>query len=202
MRHIIQLCLIAVISVVNLACTTIQDVHLYDGPALASENSAKVTLPLELEITELDNRLINQGMQRFRNDTLNVFFPPGEHKLVVHYESLWDLDGENHEKVRSQPILFEFNSKAGEVFHFEYEQPRTLKQAQTFARSIPITLVSQQRRVSGFGLKKQDPLTFHQKEAPVKVDYPHLQQLEYWWQQATPYERKQFRQWINRSEIP
>lgn len=184
------------------ACSTIKDVHLYDGPALAPEHSSRIVLPLELEASELDGRVISQGAQRFRNDSVNLFIPPGEHTLVVHYESIWDIDGENHEKVRSQPILFEVTSQAGEVFQFDYETPTSLKQAKSFALSIPISLVSESQRISGYGLKKEDPLTFNQKEAPKKVEFPYLEQLEYWWKQASPYERKQFREWINQPENP
>ena len=183
-------------------CASIQEAHLYDGPALTPEQSTRLLLPLEFEITELDGRVVPQGQQRFRSDALPVYLTPGKHKLVLHYESIWDIDGDNHEKVRSQPILFELDGKAGEQMVFHFESPATLNQAQSFAQTIPITLVSDRQSITGYGLKKADPLTFNEKKPIAKVELPYLQQLQYWWEQATPYEQKEFKQWINQQEAP
>lgn len=183
-------------------CASIQDAHLYDGPALTPEHSTRLTLPLEFEITELDGRLVPIGQQRFRSDNLFIYLTPGKHHLVLHYESIWDIDGDNHETVRSQPILFEIDGQAGEQLVFSYESPTTLKQAQNFAQSIPVTLISDKQSITGYGLKKADPLTFNKKKPITKVDLPYLQQLQYWWDQATPYERREFKEWINQQDTP
>lgn len=183
-------------------CASTQRVHLYDGPALSPDHSIQISLPLELEIAELDGRLVPSSQQRFRADDLTLILTPGQHKLVMHYESIWDIDNDNHETVRSQPVLFEFTAQAGEHFRFEYETPLSLKQAKAFAQTAAIQLVSTHQTVAGFGLKKADPLTFNVKKAAAKTELPYLQQLQYWWAQATTYEQKKFKEWINRQDAP
>lgn len=184
------------------ACTTSSVVHLYDGPALAKDVSTRITLPLDLEVIELDGRVISQGKQRFRSDAMTLVLPPGPHQLIVVYETLWDLDGDNHEVIRSQPMLFEFEARNGEQWSFDYKRPARIQQARTFAENSRIHLVSRTQKVSGFPLKAPDPLTFNEKKEVEPQAFPYLQQLQYWWQQATPYERKQFKEWINQPEKP
>ncbi len=162
------------------ACSTTSVVHLYDGPALANDVSTRIALPLDLEVIELDGRVISQGKQRFRSDAMTLVLPPGPHQLIVVYETLWDLDGDNHEVIRSQPILFEFDARNGEQWSFDYERPVQIKQARTFAENSLIRLVSREQQISGFPLKAPDPLTFNEKKEVEPQAFPYLQQLQYW----------------------
>lgn len=188
--------LIILLSLALAACSTINKVSLYAGPQLPPEQEVRVLLPEHFDAIEFNGYPIPQSSLRFRTGKMPLTLPPGEHTLTLRYHDIWNIDDENHETLTSGHIIFKFTAAPGEVFHLEHSKISGYESAKQFSMSPRVTLKSGQSAFKGSHLKKENPLVFNQSESkPVK--YPHLEQLKFWWNQATQYERDEFNLWLN-----
>lgn len=178
-----------------LACSTQQTVQLYEGPALGKNLEATLVLPVEFNLLTLDGREVSSFTQGFRNKNLTIQLPAGPHTVVIQYEDVWEVDDENHERITSGKLIIEANLKAKETYHLSFSPLKNLEQAQGFSANPKLSLNNGQQFFYASHIKKDNPLEFNTKSAQGETELPRLEQLKYWWQQASQYEKKQFIKW-------
>lgn len=177
------------------ACSQQTIMRLYEGPSLGTENEATLMLPLNFKILSLDDAVISDNRQKFRNQAITIQLSPGAHELILQYEDLWEIDSDNHQMIRSGPLVFSLHLQANERLVIEHAPLLNLSQAQAFATSPKVILASEFQRSKASHLKKENPLTFNEASEVKKIEKPVLKQLQFWWAQASDIEKKSFIQW-------
>jgi uncharacterized protein YccT (UPF0319 family) len=190
LRHIIFFFCILLLS----ACSSVQQIRLYQGPPLHTQQEARIFLPESFNIVEFNGHAVQQSSLRFRVGETTLAIPPGQHILVFQYQDIWDVDDENHDTLSTGHIVFKFDAKAGEEFNIQFPHLKTYEQAMTFTQNPNVQLISPSQAIEGSHLKKKKPMVFNQ-QVTDPVSYPNLKQLKFWWEQATQYEREAFLTW-------
>lgn len=177
------------------ACSQQTVMRLYDGPSLGQQYEATLNLPLNFKILSLDNQIIKDKRQKFRNQALNLQLAPGHHELILQYEDLWEIDTDNHQMVSSGPLVFAITLQANEKLIIKHASLMHLEQAKQFAQQPLVQLVSQFQSVTASHLKKDNPFTFNEASEIETVEKPILKQLKFWWAQASEVEKDNFLKW-------
>ncbi len=123
-------------SLLSAGCDN-QRVHeLYQGsPEQAVFVEANDTvLVSHIDAEEQDTAFIGQK-NRYR-------LAPGTHTLVVEYAALFQIDADRHEKLTSPPVKVTFDAKPGKTYRFRHAEQKTLEEAQAFAKSPTLELVT------------------------------------------------------------
>ena len=184
------------ISVLLSACASNGTLRLYQGPTLAPQQEAQLTLPLEFDLIELDGQAVSSLGQKFRSDALSIKLAPGPHTLVLRFSNIFELDDENHDTLTSGQLVFKLNMQAGEAFSVNAGNLNNYENALLFVKNPKVDLVSPLQSISASHIKKQDALILSKKEEPVITTKPNLMQLKFWWQQASQYEQDEFLIWV------
>ncbi len=178
-----------------MACSTQQAVRLYEGPALGKNLEATFVLPVAFNLLSLDGREVSSFTQGFRNKNLNIQLPAGPHTLVIQYEDVWEIDDENHERITSGKLIIEANMASKETYELSYPSLTTLEEAYAFSTHPKVSLINGRHSFLASHIKKDNPLEFNTQSAQGEADLPRLEQLKYWWQQASRHEKMQFIKW-------
>lgn len=181
------------------ACASTGTMRLYEGPALAAQQEAQLTLPLEFDLIELDGQAVSSLGQKFRPNSLTIKLAPGPHILVLRYSNIFELDDENHDSLSSGQLVFKLNMQAGEAFTVLTPRINNYESALQFVKNPKASLTSPLQSIDASHIKKQNALVLSKKETPVVRKKPNLMQLKFWWQQASKYEQDEFLLWV-RSE--
>ncbi|MEY8247000.1 MAG: DUF2057 family protein [Bermanella sp.] len=187
--------MIALLATVFMGCSHQQSLRLYAGPPLASEQEASLILPLEFELLSMDGQKVSSGAQIFRNTDLRIQLPAGPHILVLQYRDIWQIDADNHDTLSSGPLVFDIHMAKQETFLVKTPALTDYWQALHFIKAPKVYLQSARQSVLASHIKKADPLQLQTSKAPAQVELPHLQQLKFWWSQASEFERQQFNKW-------
>lgn len=174
--------------------------RLYQGPQLAESQEAKLVLPMAFELVELDGQKVASRFQSFRTDDLMIHMAPGPHTLTLRYEDVFEIDAESHETLSSGQIIFKGTFKAGDLYKIKTQDISTYEKALNFLKTPNVKLVSGAQTLSSSHIAKANPLILSKKEKPIDLNKPNLQQLKFWWQQATDFEKDAFQTWLNNSE--
>jgi len=178
-----------------MACSTQQAVRLYEGPALGESLEATLVLPVEFNLLSLDGREVSSFTQGFRNKNINIQLPAGPHTLVIQYEDVWEVDDENHERITSGNLIIEANMEPQKTYELSYPSLTTLEEAQDFSLKPKLSLKNGRQSFSASHIKKDNPLEFNTQSDQGETELPRLEQLKYWWQQASRHEKIQFIKW-------
>ena len=170
--------------------------RLYEGPALAAQQEAQLTLPLEFDLIELDGQAVSSLGQKFRSNSLTIKLAPGPHTLVLRYSDIFELDDENHDSLSSGQLVFKLTMQAGEAFTVVTPNINNYESALLFIENPKASLTSPLQSIDASHIKKQNALILSKKETPVVSKKPNLMQLKFWWQQASQYEQDEFLLWL------
>lgn len=188
---------VLLISSLLTACATNGTLRLYQGPTLAPQQEAQLTLPLAFDLIELDTQAVSSLGQKFRSDALTIKLAPGPHTLVLRYSDIFELDDENHDSLSSGQLVFKLNMQAGEAFEVHTPNINNYENALVFVKNPKVSLISPLQSIDASHIQKQDALILSKKEAPVATTKPNLMQLKFWWEQASQYEQDEFLLWTN-----
>jgi|GEM_PF-2158910 len=191
----LALFLIGLLSTALLGCSHNKTLRLYSGPPLGSELEATLMLPMEFELLSVDGQKVSANAQTFRSSDLTIQLPAGPHILVLQYSDIWQLDDENHDVLTSGRLVFDITMAKQEVFLVQTPPLKQHAQALNFIKNPRVHLQSSGQSVLASHIKKEDPLVFKSTTEPSKVEFPRLQQLKFWWAQASEFERQQFKKW-------
>lgn len=194
--HSIAACAIAVLF--SAGCAQTGTIKLYDGPNLPPALTASISLPLELEPLQLDGNAINQGLYRFRTGPMQLSLSKGQHQLIVRYDNIVDINSEQHEHFVSLPMVLDFTVQGGE--QGEISLPQNVKQLpdiRAYVADPKVTLRLDEQRINSLQLKNERQLSLQETtDAAAASKTPQLQQLQFWWQQASEYEQVLFMRWL------
>lgn len=104
-------------------------------PSLAP---AVLTVPETIELISIDGKRTPLNLkQRY----LKLALTPGQHRLELRYFNLWDVDADEHDIVKSRPVLLNVDVKSGRQYEFEalpaFETPAQARDfVQNFAPKI------------------------------------------------------------------
>jgi len=193
--NILSLFFMALLSTALLGCSHNKTLRLYSGPPLGSEFEATLMLPMEFELLSVDGQKVSANAQTFRNSDLSIQLPAGPHILVLQYSDIWQIDDENHDTLTSGRLVFDITMAKQEVFLVKTPPLKEHAQALNFIKNPQVHLQSSVQSVLASHIKKEDPLVFKTSSEPDQVEFPRLQQLKFWWAQASDFERQQFKKW-------
>ncbi len=177
------------------ACAGPQNLRLYNGPSIGTENEANLILPIEFEILELDGQTVSANKQVFRNHPLTIQLTPGLHTLILKYSNTWQLDADNHDTLSTGNLVFKVTLQAQESLNIKTPDIHHYKKAKRFIIAPKVYLYSKQQSVLGSHIKKENPLILKNDSTANIVKYANLKQLKFWWRQASRYEKNEFLKW-------
>ncbi len=177
------------------ACSTQKEIRIYDGPLLGEEFESTLILPINFNLFCLDKQDISSFRQSFRNHDLHISIPAGPHTLTLEYDDFWQIDDENHSRLSSGKLIFSINMKAQSVYKLLTPKLETYDQAQNFVSKPMVYLVSDTEKIKASHIPKIKNLTFKTKSEHERPLLPKLQQLKFWWLQASAHEKSLFLTW-------
>jgi len=181
-------------------CSTSNTVRLYQGPILGEEFEATLILPMEFDLISLDGQKVSSSAQRFRNSNLNIQLPAGPHTLTLVYNDIWQIDDDNHDTLSTGKLVFDVIMTAKERFTVLTPPLNEYSQALTFIKNPKVRLKSKWQSTLASHIQKENPLVFKTTQDTEVDEFPRLQQLKFWWHQASVFEKKQFLMWQANSQ--
>lgn len=195
------------------ACSTKQPVRLYDGPERAISDVAVLRMPVQLDIVTINDRQVQGVNAMFSMQDKELHLEPGRYRIVAHYKDVWDRSTGSHEVVQSDPVQFNLDAHAGQLYRLDYTQPQSLEEAKEMARDFEgwvehvasgertaTTATGQAiRGVSGVTTIAPDKLQPEPSTASTPDHEPgdYIDLLKAHWSQATAEERREFLRWVS-----
>ncbi len=102
---------------------------LYEGEERSASEIAVVRVPIELEIMRINGERIEGLNTLFSPQHKDLHLRPGEYRILAYYKDLWELSGDGHDVVKTDPALFVVNAKAGNRYKLGFEEPQNLEEA-------------------------------------------------------------------------
>ena len=178
-----------------IGCSTSNTVRLYHGPLIGEELEATLILPVEFDLISLDGQKVSSSVQRFRNSNLNIQLTAGPHSLILVYNDIWQIDDDNHDTLSTGKLVFNVTMTAKERFTVLTPTLKEYSQALTFVKNPVVRLKSELQSTLASHIQKENPLVFKATQDTKADEFPRLQQLKFWWRQASAFEKKQFLKW-------
>lgn len=191
---------------------------LYRGPKVPDSDIAKIHVPGDIDVVRVDEKSI---VTLFSGDPTEIQVLPGEHKIVLRYYQIWEVRNDLT-KIISDPVAKTLTVQAGRSYQVEHDSPKSVTSAESYARNFDFTIreigslasvqtgssaskTPQNAAVAGAvttvvaaspntsDSAGSNPPNRSEKNAAVR---PPLDQLKYWWGQASDADRQNFRRWI------
>lgn len=152
----------------------------------------QLILPEAINVLEVNGKPFKTS---FFSSKRKVKLTKGEQKVLVQYVDYYDLDFDDHEKVKSKPFLLIFQHDKGDL-STNFVRPETLKAAKAFALKPSLKLIHQANQkevaVKAKVVKPVSPeLKIEAVEKPVSTEGT-LEKLRYWWKKASYEDRQVF----------
>lgn len=205
--------LIAISILLLTACKSTPIHQAYEGAPKSKSEVATFVVPANFNLLAIDGVKYSQPVLR-DGATVNVL--PGSHQFIIEYQDFWNIDGDNHEKVTSNPLSVTFAAKAGDQYSINTTPLETVEQARAFAEKPGISVVDTASKQSvsveikynlyGGGLFSalfgpSNPKSAPHLDGSAKTKAPNndgkaLEMLKYWWETADEKQQSSFRQWL------
>lgn len=185
--------------------------------------AAELVIPEPFDVLQVNDAPFGATLQREKRLTL----APGRHVIVLEYDQIFDADfGDSHDRIESKPFALVLTVAEESVLTVQDPQLRSGDEARRYANAPTLRVFDQARRelavqvlpVQAVGDAFVTPaaaaptppaaVAAAPSAAPATASTPAkpasaisndpLQQLQYWWQQATPEQRAAFLQQIVR----
>ena len=165
---------------------------------------AQLQIPPTIIVISLDGEPQNASSLFVHNRPSIIDLSKGEHSMTVVYESLWLIDSENHKRVRSKPVDFNWQVDTPSLWRITPPSPISLDEAVKMAETPIIRLHSdsvtiiESEPLNDYGsgaplsfltLNSKGPSRVHNKRG-------YLDQLKYLWVNTPPSERIRFQNWV------
>ena len=191
-----RLWMLSLLSGVLVACAGMNaPVRLYGGAAKPASDVAILAVPDGVQLLEVDGDEVGGSYLR---DHYQAEILPGEHLLKIRYAELWQINAEEHDVVRSSPVLIRMNAKAGQKYGFTYERPKTREEARRFAKDVRISLREEGSgaQVAGISVAKGQLDGLGSGLFGGENSSASLERLKKLWSQAKDADRKAFLEWL------
>lgn len=185
--------------------------HLYEGRELPQEQLLIVEVPHLLEVMTINNKaLANSAGKLLGNSDQKLYLLPGRYEINAFYKQFWDNTIESHTVVRSQPVTFVVEGKAGEVVQLDFERPQYQADAEKLAKDFSgwslnlntqtktPTQATQMRRPSLLASLQDNstPVATTETLAPLSEQQNMVLKLKALWNVASEEEKREFLLWM------
>ncbi len=102
---------------------------LYEGDKRPESEIAVVRVPIQLEIMRINGQRVDGLNTLFSPQHKDLHLLPGEYRILAYYKDLWELNGDGHDLVKTDPALFVVNAKAGASYELGFKEPQSLEEA-------------------------------------------------------------------------
>ena len=191
------------------ACARSPVIKLYEGSDLPPQQLLLVDVPMELEIVTINERRLDGINKLFSFGDRTLHLQPGEYRIIAYYKNLFELSGNEHDVVKSDPVLFRVTGQAGARHRLAFDVPANVSEAKELARQFSgysVNLATSERRpteASGMMLSQgflsvptAEPEPLYESVAPASEGLSHSDLLKASWRNATAEERREFLRWI------
>ncbi|MCP4908513.1 MAG: DUF2057 domain-containing protein [bacterium] len=184
--------------------------RLYTGPERPSEEIARLYFVESLEVTSVNGEHVPGIPRIMRSGERRLDLLPGGYDVVVHYDAIWSINTSEDEGVRSESRRVSLELEAGHSYRVEHRRLIDIEDARSLARDLEVSIVD---------LSGGQPVRLPARSRPTVVKKPvvvspilevgggdrtqeasrsstALRMLKFWWQEASPEERVQFRRSI------
>jgi uncharacterized protein YccT (UPF0319 family) len=135
MRNLVRV--LPLVLLLTLSACARDGVHkLYQGQERSSSEIAVVRVPIELEIMRINGKSIEGLNTLFSPEHKDLHLLPGQYRILAYYKDLWELSGDGHDVVKTDPALFVVNARAGNTYKLSFDQPRNLEDARAMERKF------------------------------------------------------------------
>lgn len=180
-------------------------------------HAAKLNFPEEIIPLQVGEKTIEHS---FFSKVREVQLEPGQYQLKMRYSDLYEVGYDDHEIIESEPFWATVKITQQGQYHIEFNRPKNVVAAKTFAEqpliqlqapdeSLATSLVvsktapqlatnnaqptSSQASAAQSTAGASSSSQSMSMPAPPAAAHPDVvAMLQYWWQQATPAQRKAF----------
>jgi uncharacterized protein YccT (UPF0319 family) len=126
-----------IISILS-ACQATGPYQAYEGPKKTAGEVATFVVPTNYNLLSING---SNYQKKFLEEGATINLLPGSHQLIIEYHDIWDLTGQDHEKVTSKPISITFITQAGTQYSINNTLLETVEQSRAFAEKPSIKIV-------------------------------------------------------------
>lgn len=173
----------------------------------AQENTVTLDVPEVVHILSINDQEQNSTFfgSRQHIKKLNV----GENTLTVRYSQLFNLTADEHDIIKSKPLIIRFTAEAGKSYQLLASPPKRYEAAKEFAKNPDIRLVDKNTGTSQTAVLVKSTINSsiidnvtkafqnasdeNQAVIPSSNNAQLLQEL---WLKASPQERQAFAAWL------
>lgn len=202
-----------------MACSATGPVRFYQGPPLAKDKLAIVSVPGPITVLSIDGQKVRAPSQETGHYELQL--EPGHHLIAFRYELYWGTN-ETGIMVKSKQIGVDTVFEAGKTYEIRYKVPRNSDEAYNYLTDFSATLLDRNsgQQISSYEIDNLDATLVAKKinanmptstqvantapaatsTSPITADTAvkedPLKRLKFWWLMANESERKQFSEWM------
>lgn len=105
---------------------------LYEGAPRAATEIAEVRVPEQIEIAGINGKTLKNLGGAWSQGNKRLQLAPGRYEILAYYREIWEL-GNQHDVLRSNPVLFVVEAHAGMHYRLDYARPARYSAAQHLA---------------------------------------------------------------------
>lgn len=125
-----------------LAACANPKLRLYDGTKQSVAQVATLTLPEQIEVARLNGVEVKGASGLWTRGDKVLELAPGRYEVLAYYREIWNL-GDQHDVLRSDPVLFVLDAQAGKRYRIDYQRPASYQDAQRLAAAFSGTLIDE-----------------------------------------------------------
>lgn len=125
-----------------LAACANPKLRLYDGTKQSAVQVATLTLPEQIEVARLNGVEVKGASGLWTRGDKVLELAPGRYEVLAYYREIWNL-GDQHDVLRSDPVLFVLDAQAGKRYRIDYQRPASYQDAQRLAAAFSGTLIDE-----------------------------------------------------------
>ena len=198
--------LLFVVAVLVSGCTLNKSIALYDKNRLTVETPSIMKLPVEIDVVYYNGK--NARFMTPFQPVIEYLLKPGPQLIGLRYSDLYTNTDNDNQTIKSNIVFLQFQAKPNKIYTTQFTRPVDLQAAEQYAADFQLKLFEknalvaesvQQNEELTLGLSSlfsANPPAFDETDNEQQQESP-LQQLKYWWQQASSVDKEAFEHWID-----
>ncbi|MEO2281572.1 DUF2057 family protein [Pseudoalteromonas pernae] len=166
---------------------------------MSAAHAEMVSFPAEILPLQVNDKVIEHS---FFKSVDELELQPGSYNLKLKYSDLYEAGYDAHEVIESEPFWVTLTVESGKDYQVVFARAKNLDAAKEYAKSPFVSVKVKGKQVARTlpavapAVAPVPAVTTAPKEvsAPAPSGVSASAMLEFWWQQASPEERKAFLQ--------
>jgi hypothetical protein len=136
---LLTLCALLGILLSGFGCGRSTDYRLYEGDRHPYGRMAVLRVPGYIEVDSFDGGSVENALAAYVDSRdKRLHFPAGSHRIIVRYHDVWDIDENDHERIKSKKVLMDFRAQSGQVYRIVSREPEDLESAREYAANFKV----------------------------------------------------------------